>query len=185
MRRACVGDVCISWSNLVVGLGKWQKPLNYYSFYHSMISLTREKVLPCINMQWQKGFLACKDAYVFSTWCYSSFCNTLLILKFELRWALLSKEYEEVDFISILYLDLMPIFILINNILCVCLLLTCRLWFITTIFMREGDQVKPWSSVHLLIIRSSLVTLCFLTFSTLNMKSTKKIMLLTLFTLVL
>jgi hypothetical protein len=33
-------------------------------------------------------------------------------------------------------------------------------------FMREGDWVKPWSSVHLLAIRSSLVTLCCFTFST-------------------
>jgi hypothetical protein len=33
MDRGCEGDVCISWSNiLVVGLGKWRKFLNCYVF---------------------------------------------------------------------------------------------------------------------------------------------------------
>jgi hypothetical protein len=55
---------------------------------------------------------------------------------------------------------MMPIFMLINDIFCVCMLLTYHLCFITTMFMRERerDQVKPWSLVQFLIIRSSLVT---------------------------
>jgi hypothetical protein len=80
---------------------------------------------------------------VFSTSCYSSLCNTLLSLKFDLRWTQLLKEYWGVDFISIICLDVMPIFMLLNDILCVCMLLTCRLCSVTTMFMREGDQVKP------------------------------------------
>jgi hypothetical protein len=52
----------------------------------------------------------------------------------------------------------MPIFMLISDILCVCILLIFRLCFITTMFMREGDHVKPWSPLQFLIIRSSLVT---------------------------
>jgi hypothetical protein len=36
----------------------------------------------------------------------------------------------------------MPIFMLIIDILCVCMLLACSLCFITTMFMRERDQVK-------------------------------------------
>jgi hypothetical protein len=46
-------------------------------------------------------------------------------------------------FFLALSMDVMPIFIPINNILCVCMLLTCRLCFIITMFMIEGDQVKP------------------------------------------
>jgi hypothetical protein len=38
MHRVCVGDVCISWSSLVVSLGKWQKSLNCYCFYLSMVA---------------------------------------------------------------------------------------------------------------------------------------------------
>jgi hypothetical protein len=55
-------------------------------------------------------------------------------------------------------LDVMPIFMRINDILCVCILLACCLCFMTTMFMREGDQVKASSRVQLLAIISSLVT---------------------------
>jgi hypothetical protein len=65
----------------------------------------------------------------------------------------------------------MPIFILINDILCVCILLICHLWFITTMFMREGDQVKPWSPVQFLAIRSSLVSFALFYFEFLKPKN--------------
>jgi hypothetical protein len=34
-----------------------------------------------------------KDISVFSISCYNALCNTVLSLKFELRWTPLSKEY--------------------------------------------------------------------------------------------
>jgi hypothetical protein len=52
-----------------------------------------------------------------------------------------------------LCMDVIPIFTLINNSLCVCMLLSRCLCFITTMFMQEVDQVKPWSPVQLLAIR--------------------------------
>jgi hypothetical protein len=61
-----------------------------------------------------------------------------------------------------------------NDILYVCMLLICCLCIITTMFMRDGDQVKPWSLVQLLII-NSLVTFAMFTFSFLNLKITKKL----------
>jgi hypothetical protein len=42
-----------------------------------------------------------------------------------------------------MFRHMMPIFMIINDILCVCMLLICHLCFITTMFMRERDQVKP------------------------------------------
>jgi hypothetical protein len=47
-------------------------------------------------------------------------------------------------FASTLCLEVMTMFMLISDILCVCMLLICRLCFITPtiMFMREGDQVK-------------------------------------------
>jgi hypothetical protein len=98
-----------------------------------------------------------------------------------MRWTPLSKKCYLVDILWLaLCLEVIPIFMLSNDILCVCMLLTCHLCFITTMFMREGDQVKPWSSVQLLAI-SSLVTLCSFTFSTLNLKITKTLLLSFLF----
>jgi hypothetical protein len=62
--------------------------------------------------------------------------------KFDLTWISLLKVYEGVDFISIICFKVMPILMLINDILCVCMLLIYCLCFINTMFMREGDQVK-------------------------------------------
>jgi hypothetical protein len=42
---------------------------------------------------------------------------------------------------------------LINDMLCVCILLACQLCFITIMFMREGDQVKLMIPGPVLIIR--------------------------------
>jgi hypothetical protein len=39
-------------------------------------------------------------------------------------------------------LDVMLMFMLINDILCICMLLIYHVCFITTMFVREGDQVK-------------------------------------------
>jgi hypothetical protein len=61
--------------------------------------------------------------------------------------------------------------------LCVCMLLTCRLCFIITMFMIEGDQVKPWSWVQLLAIRSSLVIFMLFYLLLLNLKITKTLLL--------
>jgi hypothetical protein len=69
-------------------------------------------------------------------------------------------------------MDVMPIFMLINDILCFCMLLAYHLCFISTMFMREEDQVKPWSRVQLLAIRRSLVTF-ILFYLLLNLKITK------------
>jgi hypothetical protein len=64
-------------------------------------------------------------------------------------------------------------FMLINDILCVCMLLIYRLCFISTMFIREADHVKPWSSVQLLIIRSSLVTFTLFYFQFLKLEKHK------------
>jgi hypothetical protein len=64
------------------------------------------------------------------------------------------------------------------------ILLTCRLCFITTMFMSEEDQVKPRSSVQFLDIRSSLVIFALFYFQFLKPKNHQKILLLTLLTLV-
>jgi hypothetical protein len=70
----------------------------------------------------------------------------------------------------------MPIFMLINDILCVFMILFCHLCFMTTMFMREGDQVKPWSSVQFLII-SSLVTFTLFYSQFFNQKSPNTLLL--------
>jgi hypothetical protein len=92
MHRAREGDVCISWSNLVVLWGS-DRNLYCYGFLPFYGWLTRENSLLCIKVLWQKWSFACKDASVFSTSCYSSLCNTLLSLKIYLRWTLLSKVH--------------------------------------------------------------------------------------------
>jgi hypothetical protein len=50
-------------------------------------------------------------------------------------------------------LDVISIFMLINDIMCVSMLLVCHLCFITTMFIKEGDQAKPMIPSHVLIIR--------------------------------
>jgi hypothetical protein len=69
----------------------------------------------------------------------------------------------------------MPVFMLISDILCVCMLLACRLCFIIIMFIREGDQVKPMILSPALAIRKFFLLLiqCFL-LVLLHSKITKK-----------
>jgi hypothetical protein len=60
---------------------------------------------------------------------------------------------------------MIPMFILIIDILCVCMLLICRLCFITILFMREGDQVQSMILGLVLAIRVFLVTCMLFPFS--------------------
>jgi hypothetical protein len=53
---------------------------------------------------------------------------------------------------------MMPMFMLISDILCVSILLVCCLCLITTLFMREGDQVKLMILDPILSIRVFFVT---------------------------
>jgi hypothetical protein len=77
----------------------------------------------------------------------------------------------------------MPMFMLISDILCVSMLLTYHLCLITTLFMREGDQVKPMILGPILAIRKFLVTFKLFLFSSSTHKN-QKILLTYFFTLV-
>jgi hypothetical protein len=68
---------------------------------------------------------------------------------------------------------MMPMFMLISDILCICMLLICHLCFITTMFMREGDQVKPWPRSNFGHKKIPLLLVCCFTFSSYTQKSQK------------
>jgi hypothetical protein len=53
---------------------------------------------------------------------------------------------------------MMPMFMLISDILCVCILLFCCLCLLPPLFMREGDQVKLMILDPVLAIRVFFVT---------------------------
>jgi uncharacterized membrane protein len=65
----------------------------------------------------------------------------------------------------------MPMFMLINDILYVCMLLACRLCFITTLFIKEGDQVKSMILGPILSIKVFLVTCMLFPFSSSMIKN--------------
>jgi hypothetical protein len=58
----------------------------------------------------------------------------------------------------------MPMFVLISDILCICMVLICCLCFITTLFMREEDQVKQWPLILLAIRKVFCYFACCFTF---------------------
>jgi hypothetical protein len=66
----------------------------------------------------------------------------------------------------------MPIFMLINDIFCVCILLTCHLCFITAMFMRERSS-KNVIPGPVLAIRKLLVIFMLFYMVLLNLKITK------------
>jgi hypothetical protein len=128
-----------------VCLGEWQKSLDYYGFYLSMVASLGRKYYFAETSNERKDALLARMHMCFQH--HVTVLKAILYYFLNLTWGGLPCERSISELIfcvdSMLEGDA-HIYAYQWHLVYFCMLLAYHLCFITTMFMREGDRVKPW-----------------------------------------